>query len=482
MVSSEIEQLPDNGFTELWLHYIWRMVNLEEATLQTEDGRSVEVIFPGWYNRSWGPDFSEARVRIDGVEHFGDVEIHVCESTWQKHHHDRDSNYNRVILHVFFKKEGDPAINQLGNKIPALYFGSPEFRSIWFRHDIRRPVLMKDLPGACGLCLTPDRYSRLKSLIFQAAEQNLMDKSERMAAELCGIGQVELENLLFRKICRAAGYSGFAESFEDMARSYPYTNVVALFRSMHRQSRIEILGRWLGYLGFLDKIDPERVHDRYRREWLSFRQFWQEVRGIPGLYATVADKPSRPFNHPLRRLVGLYYHLEKVHFQGLLKSWLKFLVDCRRVLNGRRGQLSSVLNLLMDMFPQPGWEPLANLLTVADTERAGRDTRLIGKQRQLIILVNAVMPFFLFWSRMKRDKELEKTLFDLFLILPAEAPNRKTRFLEQRLLSLHPDFKMAKNLSYHQGLIRLHDDSCKSYYEGCRNCSLVRLLQKTNIG
>jgi hypothetical protein len=481
MINSDIRQLPDNGFTELWLHYLWREGKLHNAYLQTEDGRSLSIIFPGWYNRSWGPDFSEARIVIDGIECFGDVEIHVSEASWQKHNHHQDSAYNRVILHVYFKKDGLPAVDQMGREVPALFMGSPTFEKVWYRNDIRRPVMMKEMPGACGLCLTVDRYPRLKDLIFQAAEQNLLDKSERMAEEMGGIEQADFENLLFRRIFRAAGYAAFSQSFEELGRFYPYSYTLSLYRSMHRQNRIEILGRWLGFLGFLDKIDPDMVHDSYRREWMAFQQFWSDIGGKQPVESLPAAQPSRPYNHPLRRIVGLYYHMERVQFQGLLKSWLGFLMDCRKVLAGKRGQLTAVLRLLDTMFPQPDWEPLGRLMTVTSAGKSSCMKRLIGKQRQLIILVNAIIPVFLIWARSHKDRELERTLFDLFLVLPAEAQNRKTRFLEQRLLSLHPDFKVRKNLSYHQGLIRLHDDSCKSYYEGCRNCSLVRLLQKTRI-
>lgn len=481
MEISELEQLPDNGFTELWLHYIWLKCKLDDVRLRTEEGQDLTVIFPGWYNRSWGPDFSEARIVIDGIEYFGDVEIHVTESSWRKHHHDKDSVYNRVILHVFFRKDGEAAINQLGRKVPTLFMGSTAFSDVWYRYDIRRPLVLKELPGACGLCLTADRYQKLKNLVFQAAEQRLIAKSALMTEELTDAGQEKAENLLFKKICQAAGYTTYAQAFSELAAKYPYNLVGSFFRSMHRQNRIEILGRWLGFMGFLNRIKPESVHDSYRREWLAFQQLWNGIQDSETIVLSDAVKPSRPYNHPMRRLVGLYYHLEKIQFQGLLKSWLKFLMECRKALAAGKRPLSTVQELLDDMFPQPDWEPLGRLTTINSQVLSDRSKRLIGKQRQLIILVNAVIPFFLSWSRANGEQQLERTLFDLFLILPAESENRKTRFLEQRLLSLNPGLKMKKNLSYHQGLIQLHDDCCKSYYQGCQNCTLVKLLQKPEI-
>lgn len=52
---------------EKLLHYIWKHRILPLSELRTTDGRSVEVIDPGLQNMHAGPDFFNAKVRIDGV-------------------------------------------------------------------------------------------------------------------------------------------------------------------------------------------------------------------------------------------------------------------------------------------------------------------------------------------------------------------------------------------------------------------------------
>ena len=61
---------------EKLLHYIWKHRILPLSELRTTDGRSVEVIDPGLPNMHAGPDFFNAKVRIDGVMWVGNVEIH----------------------------------------------------------------------------------------------------------------------------------------------------------------------------------------------------------------------------------------------------------------------------------------------------------------------------------------------------------------------------------------------------------------------
>ena len=68
-----------------WAHQLWR-----GSELRTSDGRTIEVIAPGWLNRGAGPDFTEARLVLGGTEIWGDVEIHVHEREWWAHGHQDD--------------------------------------------------------------------------------------------------------------------------------------------------------------------------------------------------------------------------------------------------------------------------------------------------------------------------------------------------------------------------------------------------------
>ena len=104
---------------EKLLHYVWMHRLLPSHGLQTTDGRSIEVLDPGQYNNNQGPDFSNARIRLDDMMWAGNVEIHTVSGDWSRHGHDKDAVYNTTILHVV--ESADTEVRtQNGNVVPQL--------------------------------------------------------------------------------------------------------------------------------------------------------------------------------------------------------------------------------------------------------------------------------------------------------------------------------------------------------------------------
>ena len=104
---------------------IWNDEAILNSNLQTECGKKIIIDSPGkWNLDKEGPDFSNAKIFIDGRWTIGDVEIHFKKKHWKNHGHFSDPNYRRVILHVFlFPVAGeDFQIENLdGIKIPNLF-------------------------------------------------------------------------------------------------------------------------------------------------------------------------------------------------------------------------------------------------------------------------------------------------------------------------------------------------------------------------
>ena len=88
-------QVPERFIRHIWQHQLFTGTNL-----RTPDGRPVEILSPGRANYDGGPDFKDARIRINQITYCGDVELHCDAASWRSHNHDTDAHYNKVILHV----------------------------------------------------------------------------------------------------------------------------------------------------------------------------------------------------------------------------------------------------------------------------------------------------------------------------------------------------------------------------------------------
>ena len=91
--------------TESFLHYVWQFQYFNKNALTTPEGVTIEVFNPGIHNTNSGPDFSNAKVRIEGIDWAGSVEIHTRSSVWLEHLHDRDPAYENVVLHVVWQND-----------------------------------------------------------------------------------------------------------------------------------------------------------------------------------------------------------------------------------------------------------------------------------------------------------------------------------------------------------------------------------------
>lgn len=96
--------------------------------LRLEDGRSLQVVFPGVPGGGAGPDFRGAILDVEGDLLQGDVELHLRASGWRAHGHHRDPAYARVVLHVVAVNDTGAAatLHANGRSVAILVFPTCE--------------------------------------------------------------------------------------------------------------------------------------------------------------------------------------------------------------------------------------------------------------------------------------------------------------------------------------------------------------------
>lgn len=454
---------------ELWLHHLWIEKKLYLQPLQNSKNLPITIQHPGWYNRGWGPDFKDAKITIGEHTLFGDIEFHINESDWFQHRHHIDPRYNKVILHIYLLSSSHSAVNHLKQPIEKLCL--LKNKHLPLEQFNQKEILISETPGACGLAILENKFKNMEQIIHQAAENRLIKKAEQIQPSLTG-NLKEDENMLYTRICKALGYTAESTLFENISQLVPYQQIQTAFKTNFRQSRIEFLAIWFQLAGVLEKVSPNTVHDEIRREMLAISQRASQFNHTDKISRGDKKYPTRPYNKIFRRIIGLYYHLSNIQHDGLLKSWLKLIYQMAELITTQ--SRAKTMRLLDSIFPSPEWDPFSRLLSL-NLASSRSPSRFIGQSRQLIILINAIIPFFLAWSRQQKNIELEKKIFAIYLSLPSEGENQKTRFMKKRLQagdSLH----FRNILPQTQGLIQIYDDCCSNFYEGCENCSFLKIL------
>jgi Protein of unknown function (DUF2851) len=471
---------------EAVLQACWAQQAWTRRPLSLADGQPLTVEFPGWLNRGAGPDFRDARLRIGSVEHSGveyrgDVEIHLDEDDWHRHAHDADPGYGRVILHVVLTAGAGHAQQLVsGAPIPVLiaapYLSPDALRLMKDPQGLLRRY--ETLPGRCGLRAAQCAPEALEKIIAHAAESRARHKAQALEA----IWPVQdEEQLLFELIFQALGYKPHAERFRALAKQYPLRDLHAALsrppasdgQSNSREGRSDVLARWFGALGVLSDPVPEGLDKEGAAEYRDLATRWQAL-GARSAGSAIPRGGTRPWNSPERRMVGLYHHLALLR-GDLMKGWLQFLseLDALRDHPDFRQRATEALDAA---FATPSDEPWR--LRVTYGSRLPQAAHLIGQDRIAVLLANAVVPFFLAYARRHGDAELEKVLYRLFLVLPGEGPNARTRFMTQRLLPLRP---LPRTLRTQQGLIQIHQDFCTSFESGCGDCAFPDLIGKAGV-
>ena len=144
---------------EKLIQKIWHDQEFIKGKLQTSDGRELKIINPGnWNLAEEGPDFKDAELSFGGSVISGDIEVHFEERDWQKHGHDRDQTYSKVILHIVLyppqNSKQTPALNSMG-KIPTLVLLPYLLKSV---EEYAEEAAMEKLAGVSSASSIPKNF------------------------------------------------------------------------------------------------------------------------------------------------------------------------------------------------------------------------------------------------------------------------------------------------------------------------------------
>ncbi|NLN29673.1 MAG: DUF2851 family protein [Bacteroidales bacterium] len=417
---------------EEFLHYLWKYSLYDPHSVRDEEGKVIQIIHPGEYNRDSGPDFFNARIRTGGTVWAGNVEIHTCASHFDAHGHNLDPAFDNVILHIVtvhdrnvYNSRGEEILTAAIEFDPALYEK--------YRELVNKPCII-----ACQDDIGRIDPQFIRQWLDVLLIERLQEKSEHILRIYSETGS-DWEETFYRLLSRYFGFRVNAAPFEMLASALPFRII-----RKHSDSLLQVEALLFGTAGLLEKgLFREALNDDYYkllvREYriLSSKYSLQPLHGWIWKFARL-----RPASFPTIRLSQLAAMLATS--QGLFSR----ILECNDA-----GQLKSVFEVRASDY----WN---DHFVFGKTSR--HSPKYSGSQAAGILLINAVIPAIFVYGRARGLQEMcEKALF----FLKQTAPEKNTVINEWKVVGID-----AESAFYSQALLQLRKSYCNK--RRCLDCRI----------
>jgi len=293
---------------ENFLAFIWKY-RIYQQPLFTTDGKQIDVLSPGIENPDSGPDFFNARLRIDTMIWVGNVEIHNKASDWYLHNHQSDPAFNNTVLHVVYDSNS-PVTTNVGFIVPQL-----ELKQFLTREPVASYQRMMEtlhwIPCEAEL-------NQTDSLIVEKMlERSLVERLEEKTAyirELLQRWNGDWMQVFFIVLAKAFGARVNASAFELMAQATPVSLVL---KNADNLNTLEAL--LFGQAGLLSEQFEDPYPQNLLREYRYLKHKYN-LHTIP--YSCWKFMRIRPSGFPTVRISQLaaFYHKNYRHLSSFLNA------------------------------------------------------------------------------------------------------------------------------------------------------------------
>ena len=393
---------------EIVLHYIWERCLWAGFAQRTTDGREVEILSVGEHNHDAGPDYSHARIRIDGKEWIGNIEIHISSSDWTKHHHHTDKAYDSVILHVV-RVADKPVYNSKGELVPQCelqYPSDQDYLSGLF-------ALAQQMDSATSRIGCAEQLIHEPGLLTNGWRKTLLHKrlecKRASIKRLLEITKGSWEHALYISLARNFGFHTNSLPFEQLAINTPLSCLMK-----HRNSLFQLTAILLGQASLI-KEEEKELQKEYHFLRIKF--------GLTPIDPTMwKHARMRPQNSPelrVRQFAQLIYQSE---------------------------------NLLSKIIDENGLKELEQLFNVPQ----------MGKSSIDILLINTVIPYkYAYAMHQNNPVKAEQTAE----LMESIAPENNVIVRQWRVLG-----QQIHNAADTQALLHLYQNYCQ--HHECINCEV----------
>ena len=420
---------------EDFLHYLWQYKKFDVSALKTVQGESLIIVHSGSNLQNQGPDFFNAQILLDGQKWAGNVEIHVKASDWYLHHHESDSNYDNVILHVVWEYD-----------TPVFRKNNVEISVLEIKNYVAKEALEQyfNLTSKKNWIYCENQLKDVDLFILKNFQEKLfferLERKSIIIDELLKETENDWEAVMFCVLAKNFGLNTNGNSFLKMAQSIPFSVV--------RKESFEVENLEALFLGTLDLL-PKHPEEEYGKKLKQQFSYILQKHQLPKVFIEpVTFFKHRPDNFPTIRLalLAMLYHQRQNLFSQLISV-------------SNKNDFYRIFNLSVSKY----WETHYQIDKISPQK-----TKLFSKSFIDLLIINAIVPLQFAYAKSK-GIEISEHILELLSEVALERNAIIEKFQEVGV-------KVA-NAFDSQSLLQLKNEYCNK--NKCLKCTIgIQLLNQ----
>lgn len=474
--------LTDFNIDEHFLQNVWFDRHIQEDNLKTLSDKELQIINPGRWNKSGGPDFLGAEIMINNTIVKGDVEIHLISSDWVNHGHNTNPQYNDVILHAFLKSGNNEIYetNYLSNKIECFELEDYIFPDI---QTLKKIISVEDFSyesnttaGRCAKLLVNQSVDFVLKFLDLAGNERIEQKVARFKNQLRG---VSFNQVFYQALMTTMGHKSSKPLFFLLSKRSPVDELLDYTQQYQGQQKIEAIESIL--LNTANLVPPRDEFDEHfdeetmnyintlNRYWAEFSGFFND-RIIPHTKNWMAN--VRPVNFPQRRIAGISHLIVKYSDEYFLSKFVNIFKSNIHIGDNKDHIKKFIKNIqqLLVVDEQDFWTHRFSF----GTKKSAQSMKLIGESTALSIMFNSLIPIVILKARETQDEQLEQFCFTVLKYFPKLPENEITKFMTHRIFESNEKIiNLIKSEKQQQAFFHIFNQCCGNNAVTCDKCVYI---------
>ena len=422
---------------EDFLHYLWKFKKFDTSNLTTSNGEKLTIENSGSYLQLAGPDFFNSQITIDNQKWAGNVEIHLKSSDWYAHHHERDSNYDSVILHVVWEHDVE-IYRQNNTEIPVLILKELVSKETLYNYH--------SLVSPKSWIYCEKQIEFINSFILLSWQERLFfERLERKSKPIFDLAEITMQDwdaILFCQLAKNFGLNTNGDSFYNMANSIPF--------SIIRKEGNDLFNLESLLFGIAGLLEINKEDHYYKKLKTNFDYLVHKYQLESNSFTPLQFFKHRPDNFPTIRvsqLANVYYCQQQLFSKIIIADNVVAIYE------------------IFDKSVSEYWETHYQFDKISPKKKKALSKSFID-----LLIINTIIPLQFAYAK-SQGKEISEKLISLLNQVQPESNAIIDKFSSFGL--------KAQNAFETQALLQLKNEYCNK--SRCLECTIGMELLKSEV-